>query len=776
MKLPFSKFFEKKPLPEYFLAFLLRHEKANAVIFEKINGIAKVIGQGEANFEKSIEDATFEELLSTSDKAISEAEKAMPKEVETLKTLFGLKDSWIEEDKIKKDYLDKLKKVSEELGLTPIGFITVTEAISGLLKKEEGIPLTAILSEIGKNYVTVSLIKAGKIMETKSSEIHENPPFTVDILLKHFEIPEVLPSKVIIYDGEEEKLAQEFIHHQWSKSLPFLHVPQIVNLPLGFDAKAILAGAATQMGFSIDTDTIEKNLTSEKEEIPEITKDETRQEVKEEKKDNILPSGKLEDNEEINYVENDTFVENFGFFEGEDITKLPKKQSEEETIQNEKYEEKKEPETARIAVEKEETPNKEAKDIKINIKKNINLISEIKSRILGISEKIKLPKKIFNNRLLKQRIIFIPGLLATLLIITFIYFFFTIRAEVILTLNPKIEEQKENVTFSAKATDVGKKTIQGEFISASLEKTSVIATTGKKETGTEAKGTVTFYSRFTQKRTITAGTLLTSSNNLEFTLDKAVDISSASADADASPVTVSGSVTAKEIGKESNLPSGAKFTVGDFPSGSIIAKNDSAFSGGTKKEITIVSKEDQNKLLSKLIKDYENEAREELEKKANDEKIFLPVITSTEVEKKDYDKDIGDEAGKLTLKAKIVYEGLLYSKKDLASFTKSLLKKQLSEELEVDEKNIKIEVSDVKSKEEEVSAMLKIQAPLLPKINSSKIIKEVTGISVKDAKEKLSSIEQVVDAEIKFSPNLPIISNSLPRFSQNIKISTETNE
>jgi len=60
----------------------------------------------------------------------------------------------------------------------------------------------------------------------------KNAPYTVDTLLKHFQTPEVMPAKIILFDSEEEELTQAFMNHQWSKSLPFLHLPQIVSLPL----------------------------------------------------------------------------------------------------------------------------------------------------------------------------------------------------------------------------------------------------------------------------------------------------------------------------------------------------------------------------------------------------------------------------------------------------------------------------------------------------------------------------------------------------------------
>ena len=786
MNLPFLSFFKRKEKPKYFLAFILRHEKVIAVIFEQLGLQAKVIGSGEAHFEKDIEDAKFEEFLTVSDKAISKAEENVPGDSSALETLFGLKDSWIEEDKIKKDYLEKLKKISDELGLAPIGFMTVTEAITNLLKKEEGAPLTAILAEIGKNYVTVSLIKAGKIMETKSSEIHESPAFTVDVLLKHFEIPEVLPSKIIIYNGGDDDLSQRFIHHTWSKSLPFLHVPQIITLPEGFDAKSILQGAATKMGFDIISDSSLETIG--KEEIPSLEMDETKEkDDSEEKQEEESKEDKKEHKEEtLNLVEESDFVEKFGFFENEDVLKMPlSKKMTEETLSNaDEDENEKEDEKEDVFKDdfddkkknyEEESENKTGHEEIESIKprrKPINFLGyfkKINHYLTLVFKKVKLPKNKF---------ITIPALLIIVLVILYIYFFFTLKTTVVLTLDPKVDEQKQNVVFSDASTDVDEKIIKGNFVKTSLEGTASTSTTGKKETGDKAKGTVTFYSRYIGGKTLAAGTIVTSSNDLDFTLDKAVEIGSASADASASPTTANGNVTAKSIGKESNLPSGTKFNIDNLDPGTIIAKNENAFSGGTKKEIQVVAEADNEKLLAQVVKDLEGKAIEDLTGKINDkESVLLPVTIDSSVDKKSFDKEVGDETTKLNLKATVTFEGLSYSKQDLISFTKSLIKKELSSKLEIDESNIKVSVENVKRQDTgEISATLKIKAPLLPNLDKESIAKNISGKSKEEAKKNLLNMSQVVSVDINPSFPVPFLTNSLSRFSNNINIVTKVNE
>ena len=200
MKLPFSFPFGKKEKIEYFLALLLRDEKASAVIFEEINGKIKIIGEHDEYFSDSVDKISIDEFIEVLDKTISAAENTLPPNIETQKTIFGLKENWIEETHIKKEYLAKLKNISKELTLTPIGFLVIHEAIAHLLLEEEGVPVSAILIEIDRKNLAISLLRGGKIVETKRAKIESSIPETTDKLLHSFTNYEVLPSRILLFD------------------------------------------------------------------------------------------------------------------------------------------------------------------------------------------------------------------------------------------------------------------------------------------------------------------------------------------------------------------------------------------------------------------------------------------------------------------------------------------------------------------------------------------------------------------------------------------------
>jgi len=737
MKLPIGNFFEKKTDSEYFLTLTLRNERATAVVFEKTSGRVKVVGKGEKEFKRTIEEEDEEDLLKALDVAISDAESSLPDNVESHKTIFGIKGNWVEEGKIKKEYLGKLKKISDSLDLKPMGFLVVTEAISHLLQKEEGAPVSAILCEVGKNALTVSLLKAGKILEEKTSEVHENKPFTVDALLKHFEAPEVLPSRIIIF-GSNEDLTQEFLGFTWSKSLPFLHPPQITSLPLDFDAQAVLFGAVSQMGLSVVMDTLDKTFK----EGDSLAKALEEEKLKE-------PVEKVSEAMSSDY---------FGFKEGADISKeMPKKVPE-------------------VPAESPLTAVEDTAEIPEGIKEEKTGRAELpeKAGFLLLGARQTLGKVFAYTKTMKRKPALIGiGAVILLVFLLFIYLFAT-SATLTLGVSAKESAKSEKITFTKGSTDVSNNEISGKFVTDTQDGKATIDTTGKKETGDKAKGTVTIFNSADSPRTFTEGTAITSSNNLEFTLDKSVTVASGSSD----PINPKSgqanvTVTASKFGTSYNLPSGTKFTIGELST--VAAKNDDAFSGGTTKNVSVVAKADIDKLTKQLTSDLEKKAREELSKQVTSDSVLLPVFSSEDFSKKSFSKDADDEAQQVSLTAEIEFTGIIYSKKDLISFAKDSFQKELGPNLVIDEKNLSLDVKDFEKTDDGVSGIMEITAILLPKIDEKSLASEIAGKSLSDAQRRLEGLPKVETVEIRISPSIPFLPKRLPISSGKIKFIIEKN-
>lgn len=699
MKLPFSLWFGKKKEQGYFLSLLLGEEKIGATMFEEVAGQVRVVSRNEAYFSDSIETASLEEFLDVLDKAISVAEAALPQNIEVRKTIFGVKESWVEEAKIKQEYLAKLKKASEALSLSPIGFLIIHEAIAHLMQQDEGAPVSAILVEINAKHLAVTLIRAGRIVATRRTRVQDDVVKTTDRLMHHFQNIEVLPSRIIVFGNEAEEISQKFIAHSWSKSLPFLHVPQIAVLPVGFDAHAVLSGAARQMGFEVLS-------------------------------------------EDITKLEETTFEE-LGFAKEDDVA----------TIQKPSPEEPRGEEAGGLAQGltrlKEPTQNLIALLV-ATFGKLLRLLRHLLTR---------LPSP-------RGKLLILAPLLALVALLLLLAYLFLLRATVVIRASATTLEKKEEVTFlGTSAIEGERRTISATFPTIAKEGSLTVPTTGKKEVGEKAKGTVTIFSRFTEERVFSSGTTLTSSNDLQFLVDKDIRVASASADASAPPVTATAAITAKSIGKEYNLPSGTKFTLAQAPQTLIVAKNDNAFGGGSKREVTAVGKQDVVKAESELPKRLETQVKQELLSKLSEKQTLLPRFVRTTLTNRKLSKDVGEEAESLTLSATVRFEAVVFKKGSIEDIAKTLFPQAA---------DVSYSVEEVRSEDKQkVVATVTMKASLLPFLDTKKLAGSITGKSFKEAEDLLLQLPKVSDVTIALAPPVPFLPRILPQRKENIAITIQ---
>src|SRR5437667_11283982 len=97
LPIPFLKA-TKKESGIYYLALLLTQEKVSAVILEEISDKIKIVKRHHQFFHKNIDDLTLEELTEAIDKTVSRSEETLPPDVDIHKTVFGVKQDWVENE------------------------------------------------------------------------------------------------------------------------------------------------------------------------------------------------------------------------------------------------------------------------------------------------------------------------------------------------------------------------------------------------------------------------------------------------------------------------------------------------------------------------------------------------------------------------------------------------------------------------------------------------------------------------------------------------------
>lgn len=365
------------------------------------------------------------------------------------------------------------------------------------------------------------------------------------------------------------------------------------------------------------------------------------------------------------------------------------------------------------------------------------------------------------------------ALLIILLIISALYLLLP-TAEVKIFVEPKIVEKDTQVTADPKQKQVNEdaKIIPGQSVETQVSGSSKDTASGKKQIGDPAKGTVVVYNKTSESKNISKGTTLAAANGLKFTLDISVSIASQSAsDSGITYGKVNATVTASTVGADSNLPSGSELTVGNLPSSQSVAKAEGNFSGGTSKEVTVVSDTDQKRLLASLASDLRKQAQRELQEKLPTKKILEEAL-SEEIIKKSFSKNINDQAAEVSLNLTVKYKGTAFEDKDLKLIVSKLVTTQVPPgfQLNLEDTETQADVSKLE-KDGKLIFLARFKAKLLPKIDTEKVKNQIKGKSAASAINIIKDMENVLGAEIKTSPSLPLsVLQRLPIMSKNIKI------
>jgi hypothetical protein len=774
MKLPFPFLKSKKEESDYYLGLILTDEKAGAVILKSEEGTLKKINSHEAPFSESLEDLSIDNLITVVDKAISRAEEILPPHIQTHQTVFGVKGIWVDSEtkKIKHEYLEKLKKVCNALDLTPIGFMETTEAITHLMQDEEGAPVSAIFAEIEKKEITLSLLRGGKVVESVSSPHLESAPTTVDKLLTHFTVP-VLPARIVIFQSKaNEHTHHAFMAHHWSKELPFLHMPQVTVLPESFDVRSIMYGAASQMGFKV----IEEKHDALRPVSHKIVEEEIAQAQEDEPvlSDNLAAVGEeaLGDLNKSEQEESDEADSgDFGFVVDQDIAeRKPRDELNEDFVSTHHQLHETSDEYTEESGNDLADPGNEQRSGPTAMLGKLSLLKSIKiPSVSGLLTK-------FSGKKSPAKII-IPAVIVIILIVGIIFFYYyKMQANVILTLKPNEVSQDEKVTFStAQPSDFSNNLIAAKSVSTSVNGQATTQATGKKDVGDKAKGTVTIFNNSSSSVSLDSGTTLTASNGQVFTLDSSVSVASASGDifSGTKPGTTDTNVTAQNIGTDGNVPSGTTFSIGS--GNSVAAKNDNAFSGGTKKTVTVVSANDLATIRSKLVASVQDNAKQKLSQLASSDETILPILSDPTLENQQFDHHVNDQANEVTLTADVVYGGMAFAKSDLDQFAATIAKQKYPQDSNIANNSIKESLNDVSQRTNAAAtATVSIQAGLLPNINKDDIVSTIQHKSLSDAKNSLSGLPQVDSADIKFSPAIPFLPLLFPTLPKTINVTFST--
>lgn len=368
-------------------------------------------------------------------------------------------------------------------------------------------------------------------------------------------------------------------------------------------------------------------------------------------------------------------------------------------------------------------------------------------------------------------IIFIASLVG--FIVLFAFFDLAVARLTIKIAMPADEIQKDAdvvVEKDRKVSDLEQGIIPG--VQATKDKTveKIFTSTGEKEAGEKAKGTLTFKNDAGVDDTVAAGTTVTSTSNVEFTLDADIALPKAVLNSAGDKVlgTATGAVTAKNPGVGGNLGANTNYVV----SGKSKITATGATTGGVTKKLKVVSKNDIDKAKEELKSQGETELFKELAESKTD--IYLEGAGLVELDKFEANKDTGDEAEQFSAKATVKYTTISFKGQDFRDAVMKAVEKTLPADKSLlasgaDTINPKVKEGDINVGKITVTGSL--TSHIGQKTDVSYLSKSFRLRRLKTIKEKLSAIQNVTVENIDLEPSFALPVG--PILTRNIKINID---
>lgn len=669
-----------------------------------------------ATLHKKVESGLWEDRIVVIDELLGLLEeKTKLSDITT--TILGLSAGFLTTTgEIEKSVRIEIKKMASKLELTIAGFVPLTNAIVYQLKTDEGVPPSVILLDINDRTIAVSLYKIGMLVGVRDIEKHEDVSGELESALKSFTEMEVLPARIILYGSNVELLEgvkAKLLHHPWTTKANFLHFPKIEILSIDTISHAIsLAGASeikseiSQGQESEGTVTAQaphkqEELVKDDEEDAEILEaqaDETTEEVLQAeeilREDFAVDSKSTED---ANVVMVD--AESLGFKKDADILEDEAQLEEKEKIR----------------------PNK----------------TSIIQAMTAFVSNIKKPKKMHMGLGV--------GIFVVLCIVLLGFWFLPKVTVTVLTI-PQAITASSVLTIDPGTTivDTENNIVPGRSMEKSVSGEKTIAVVGKKNVGDPARGIVAIYNKSLTTKTFKKGTIL-SSGSLKFTIDSDVEVASASESVGS--ITFGkkdAAVTALAIGGQSNLPGGGEFIFTDVSANTAIARNENAFTGGTSREVTVISRSDVDNFVKELSTELTAQAQEELSTLVAGGEQLVEGTIKTKVTEKAFDKEIDEEAAQLQGKLTITVSGVTVRFNDIHSLLVSTGVLAIPDGYRRDENNSKVTLTNIQVKKDgKITANVQMEESVLPTIDAQSLPAALAGKTINDAGTYLRSIPGV---------------------------------
>lgn len=302
--------------------------------------------------------------------------------------------------------------------------------------------------------------------------------------------------------------------------------------------------------------------------------------------------------------------------------------------------------------------------------------------------------------------------------------------------------------------------LAGEPLEKRTEGKQNFKATGKKDVGEKAKGKITVSNRTGETKNLATGTKFKSSSGLFFLSIESVGVPAGTPKIDAAgnitvtPGKADVSVEAEEPGDKYNLGP-TSFTIPSLATDKVDGASSQAFSGGTTKEVTIVTETDVSGARDKLLSDLSNQNKEAL-KKEGQGKFLLEAAIETTLEESNASPKVGEEANEFELTGKVLSKVLVFNEKDLRQAVVEQAKIEVLSNQSLllsDSDEITTTLKEARYSQGELMILAKLESRVGPKLDLDKLKRQLKGKSFSQGERIIKAIPEILSYKISLSPS-----------------------
>lgn len=670
-----------------------------------------------------------------------EALQALGEDSEKInKVVFGFDPSWIRQTSVVDEHKAIVKAITTDLSLEPLGFVSTSESLVQQLISVE-IRLTAIIIFFHQDLVSLFLIRKGKLITYVDVPRTEDPIADVregmTRLVKLAGDDDYLPSRLLLvkasmFDTQMSEKQTELVAYDFSKEQRFIDQPKMEVLPIDtvFEAitrqgglavaklNGLVVTTAPTQTFQLDGKANAK--TSDPETDPEFTK--------------FAGASSETTVDAVVTSEGAPMATSFG---------LPVATS-------------RLPGQANSAAElSSEDPTPEIEFTPIVAKKPVST------------------RKVVLMSMLIGLVTVVVGGFAAL------WFFYQVTIKLALATEPISDDVKITLDPAAPASDPDKLLLKAELITRELSDTLTQETTGIKLVGDKAKGTIVIYNKTSSPKTFAKNTVF-EADKLKYVLVDEVQVASASVSENSSGDgeqrdygKAEATIEAADIGAQANIAKDAQLKVASFDTSTYTATVKEGLTGGSSREVRVVSAEDQQKLQKELTETLNKKAAATFKQESVDGKYIIPSGKSEKIAAS-FDVPVAKEADNVSLSLTIKYEGVVYAKDDVKPLALAVLGSQVKEGyqlIEADPEILSTPGSTTSATTAKVVLDANVSSKIKPIVTADEVKNQLKGLTTAQALDKLRQRTEFKTATLVFNPGLArMLLGRLPVDPQRIQV------